>query len=149
MLNFLKKIIPANFKTYSLYWVEYSKKMEKDLEEIFNCIDLDNYKEAKILIDKFNNTYNQSTVPLWVAEKMAQIHKAKSMLIFFTTPLEKEPLEILYQELLEREKWLGKEPASDVINGRIAELGLVIIRVQQLLLKEQTDEMESRKTTER
>lgn len=58
-------------------------------------------------------------------------------------------LQILYEELLEREKWLGKEPASDVINGRIAELGLVIIRVQQLLLKEQTDEMESRKTTER
>lgn len=148
MLNFLKKIIPANFKAYSLYWVEYSKKMEKDLEEIFNCIDSDNYKEAKVLIDKFNNTYNQSTVPYWVAEKMAQIHKAQSMLIFFTTPLEKEPLEILYQESLAREKWLGQEPASDVINGRIAELGLIIIRIQQLLLK-QKNELESRKTAER
>jgi len=57
-------------------------------------------------------------------------------------------LEILYKELLEREKVLGQEPASDVINGRIAELSLVIIRVQQLLLKDIGNELESRETTE-
>lgn len=148
MLNFIKKILPGQIKIHSLFWIQYTQKMEEELGQIFDAIDSEKYSEAKILIDNFEKVYNQSEAPFWIAEKMAQIYKAKSMLIFFTTPLEEEPLEILYKELLEREKVLGKEPSSDTINGRIAELGLVIIRIQQLLLK-QENELESRKTAER
>ena len=64
---------------------------------------------------------------------------------------EEEPpsnLELLYDELLEREKILEQGPTSDVINGRIAELSLVILRIQQLLLKDIGNELESRETTE-
>ncbi len=47
----------------------------------------------------------------------------------------KSNLDILYNELLQREKALGEKPATLSNNARMAELKLVIIMVQQLLLK--------------
>ena len=43
-------------------------------------------------------------------------------------------LKILYDEMIEREAELNKLPPSPIIDGRILELQLCIIRVQQLLL---------------
>jgi len=42
----------------------------------------------------------------------------------------------LYPELLERLKWLHEQPKSMVIDGRILELQLVVIRIQQELIKQ-------------
>lgn len=147
--EFIKKTIPGQIRIRSLFWIQYTEKMEDQLGQIFDAIDLNKYSEAKILIDNFEKIHNQSEVPFWVAEKMAKIYKAKSMLVFFTVPLKEEPLEILYKEMLEREQILSQEPATDVNNGRMAELGLAIIRTQQLLLTEVSNELESRKTTKR
>jgi hypothetical protein len=58
-------------------------------------------------------------------------------------------LNILYNELLARETELKKMNLTDrIIKGRLEELKLLIVRIQQLLLEELTNEMESRKTTE-
>jgi hypothetical protein len=87
-MNWIKKLIPAYIEIRSLYWVEYGKQLDADLSEIFNLIDEDKYKEANELIDIFDKKYHQGFVPYWVAIKISQIYKAKSMLLFLETPLE-------------------------------------------------------------
>jgi hypothetical protein len=87
-MNWIKKLIPAYIEIRSLYWVEYAKKVETDLREIFNLIDEDKYKEAEYLIKIFDKKYNQSLVPKWVGFRIAEIHRANSMLIWLQTPLE-------------------------------------------------------------
>jgi hypothetical protein len=81
-MNWIKKLIPAYFEIRSLYWVEHGQKMEDTLEAIFNSIDNDDYVEANKLIMKFESTFSQSGVPFWIAEKYAEIYKAKTMLVF-------------------------------------------------------------------
>jgi hypothetical protein len=87
-MKWIKKLIPAYIEIRSLYWVEYGKQLDADLKEIFNLIDEDKYKEAHELIDIFDKKYNQSFVPYWVAIRIAEIYRAKSMLVFLETPLE-------------------------------------------------------------
>ena len=79
-----KKFIPGWINIRSLYWVEYEKSMDTELSEIFQHIDDDNYVVAKNLIQKFEEKHSQGEVPMWVAEKMASIYKAKMMLSFLT-----------------------------------------------------------------
>jgi hypothetical protein len=86
-MNWIKKIIPAYIEVRSLYWVQYNQEMERKLEFIFDSIDNEWYDLAKIAIDVFEEDYNQGTVPKWVAENMAAIYKAKSMLAFMTSEL--------------------------------------------------------------
>jgi hypothetical protein len=87
-LNWIKKLIPAYIEIRSLYWLQYAKELDADLRAIFNMIDEDKYKEAHKLIDIFDEKYNQSFVPYWVAIRIAEIYRAKSMLVFLETPLE-------------------------------------------------------------
>lgn len=47
----------------------------------------------------------------------------------------KEELYNFYNELLEREKELNSRPKTEITEGRISELQLMIVRVQQLLLE--------------
>jgi hypothetical protein len=88
ILTLVKKCIPTYIEIRSLYWVEYGKQLDVDLREISNLIDEDKYKEAHELIDIFDKKYNQSFVPYWVSIKISEIYRAKSMLVFFETPLE-------------------------------------------------------------
>lgn len=84
LINFIQKLIPAYIEIRSLYWIKFSKQMNGKLKEIFEKIDSDKYEEAKILIENFHSNYNQSSAPRWVAEEMASIYKAESMLFFLT-----------------------------------------------------------------
>ena len=88
ILNWIKKLIPAYIEIRSLYWVQYAKELDADLREIFNMIDEDKYKEAHKLIDIFDEKYNQGFAPEWVGTLIADIYRAKSMLVFLETPLE-------------------------------------------------------------
>jgi hypothetical protein len=81
-MNWLKKLIPAYIEIRSLYWVKYEKQMDKSLKDIFNQIDIDDYKKAQELIDVFESTFTQSGAPMWVALKYAEIYKASSMVSF-------------------------------------------------------------------
>lgn len=87
-MNWIKKLIPAYIEIRSLYWVEYAKILDADLREIFNMIDEDKYKEANELIEIFDKKYNQGFAPEWVDMLIADIYRAKSMLVFLETPLE-------------------------------------------------------------
>jgi hypothetical protein len=83
-MNWIKKFIPAYIEVRSLYWVQYNQEMDRKLAFIFECIDKEWYEFAEVAIKDFDMQYNQSTVPNWVAENMAVIHKAKSMYLFMT-----------------------------------------------------------------
>lgn len=87
MKNWIKKLIPAYIEIRSLYWVEYGKQIDSDLKDIFNLIDEDKYKEAHELIDIFDKKYNQGFNPEWIDILIADIYRAKSMLVFLETPL--------------------------------------------------------------
>jgi|694.fasta_scaffold25536_18 hypothetical protein len=84
-MNWIKKLIPAYVEVRSLYWVNYSKKMDAELNRIFESIDNDDYVTAEKLIAEFESKHSQGEVPLWVAVEMAAIHRAKSMLNFLNS----------------------------------------------------------------
>lgn len=79
-----KKLIPAYIQIRSLYWVEYKRKMNTDLEVIFAHIDNDMYGEASRCIKIFELNYEGVKMPMWVYETFSEIYKAKSMLSFLT-----------------------------------------------------------------
>jgi len=78
-MNFIKKLIPAYIEIRSLYWVEYGKRMDGELERIFKEIDNENLTLVKELISNFEFHFTQSGVPNWIAVKYAQIYRAQSM----------------------------------------------------------------------
>ena len=82
LITLIQKLIPAYIEVRSLYWMNYAEKMDENLSDIFYNIDIENYTRARILIDEFNKTYNQGSVPEWVAIQMSEINKAESMLNF-------------------------------------------------------------------
>lgn len=84
----IKKLIPAYFEIRSLYWVQYEKAMNEELKSIFEKIDMDDYSAAENLIKEFELKHHQGTVPLWVGLKMAEIHRAQSMLVFLKSEIE-------------------------------------------------------------
>ncbi len=90
IISFFKKLIPAHIEIRSLYWIQYEKSMDKELVLIFEKIDSDEYENAKELIEKFHENHSQSTVPFWVAKKMAEIYRAESMLNFLIADNEKQ-----------------------------------------------------------
>lgn len=89
-MNWIKKLIPAYIEIRSLYWVEYGKKMDCALKEIFGAIDNEKYEEAEILIKRFESTFSQQGVPFWIAIKYAEIYRAISQLAFFKADLIEE-----------------------------------------------------------
>ena len=84
-MNWIKKLIPAYIEIRSLYWVQYYKQMNLELEHIFNLIDNDHYHDAQEAINGFNYKHSQGTVPMWVALEMAKIHKAQAMINFLAS----------------------------------------------------------------
>lgn len=88
-MNWLKKIIPAHIEIRSLYWVEHVKNMNKDLDEIFKQIDIEeNYEYAKQLISEFQERYHPYKAPRWVEEEYAAIFKAQAIVSFITYSVE-------------------------------------------------------------
>lgn len=89
-MNWIKKFIPAYIEIRSLYWVEYGKKMESALIEIFGAIDCDKYEEAKKLISTFESEFSQSNVPHWIGIKYAEIYRATSMIHLLTCAMDEK-----------------------------------------------------------
>lgn len=81
-MNWIKKLIPSYIEIRSLYWIEIEKEMDNDLVDIFNKIDEDNYKDAKILIESFRCKWDGKKYPEWILDIYAKISKAQSMVDF-------------------------------------------------------------------
>lgn len=81
----LTKFIPWGIKIKSWYWVKKEKEIDKELTELFNLIDTDQYKEARILLNKLQDKWNTEggLVPNWFyKEHVSLLVKAESQLDF-------------------------------------------------------------------
>lgn len=87
----ISKIIPFNIRIKTLYWVRKEKEIDSDLSTLFQKIDNDEYKEARIMLDELRHKWTELSFssPQWFQlEYVSQFSKAEAMLNFLEAPLE-------------------------------------------------------------
>ncbi len=89
----ITKLIPANIRIKSLYWVIKEKEINLDLSELFSLIDIADYEKANTLLPILYNKWHEISykAPEWFSlEYMPKFTRAESMLSFLMCDLEED-----------------------------------------------------------
>lgn len=84
-MKLITKLIPANIRIKSLYWVKKEKEIDSDLLLLFSLIDNDKYLEAEETLNDLKNKWVEQFhhAPEWfIFEYKPQFVRAEAMISF-------------------------------------------------------------------